>query len=175
MVLKIFNDKKITVCPGITSIADRVFYGCANLSTVTIPESVTKIGDSAFSGCSNISAAYYPGTEEQWAKVRVGYYNENLINNIVFESDSERPYYGFGTCGENLTWEFDESTGTLTISGAGEMYDYSYYNRPWESYKDNILSLLDPNDENYAFNYNLLKNSLISAALPQVMGPSGHL
>ena len=26
-----------------------------------------------------------------------------------------------GTCGENLTWNFEESTGTLTISGTGEM------------------------------------------------------
>ncbi|MBQ4603826.1 MAG: leucine-rich repeat domain-containing protein, partial [Clostridia bacterium] len=30
-----------------------------------------------------------------------------------------------GTCGENLTWTFDQSTGTLTISGTGEMYDWS--------------------------------------------------
>ncbi len=39
-----------------------------------------------------------------------------------------------GTCGENLTWVFDESTGTLTISGTGDMTDYGYDNdahAPW--------------------------------------------
>lgn len=30
-----------------------------------------------------------------------------------------------GTCGENLTWTLTDS-GTLTISGTGEMYDYDY-------------------------------------------------
>ncbi len=27
-------------------------------------------------------------------------------------------------CGKNLTWEFDEESGALTISGTGKMYDY---------------------------------------------------
>lgn len=29
-----------------------------------------------------------------------------------------------GTCGENAYWSFDSDTGTLSISGHGEMYDY---------------------------------------------------
>ncbi len=33
---------------------------------------------------------------------------------------------GSGTCGDNLHWDFDSSTGTLTISGTGEMDDYEY-------------------------------------------------
>ncbi|MBR5772146.1 MAG: leucine-rich repeat protein, partial [Clostridia bacterium] len=31
-----------------------------------------------------------------------------------------------GTCGDNLTWEYDDSTFTLTISGTGEMFNYDY-------------------------------------------------
>ena len=30
-----------------------------------------------------------------------------------------------GQCGDNVFWTFDESTGTLTISGTGDMYIYS--------------------------------------------------
>ena len=33
-----------------------------------------------------------------------------------------------GICGENLTWNFDISTLTLTISGIGEMEDYNTAN-----------------------------------------------
>lgn len=31
-----------------------------------------------------------------------------------------------GTCGENVFWNFDADTGTLTISGTGPMYDYEW-------------------------------------------------
>ena len=57
-----------------------------------------------------------------------------------------------GTCGDNLTWNFDESTGTLTISGKGAMYDYYYYNgsnrdnRPWKSYKYSIKTVIINNN-----------------------------
>ncbi len=54
-----------------------------------------------------------------------------------------------GTCGENLTWTFDDSTGTLTISGLGEMEDYQrnmslplYSIPPWDSYWNNIISIV---------------------------------
>ena len=46
-----------------------------------------------------------------------------------------------GTCGENLTWEYDETTGTLTIDGAGSMNDFST-SRPWKEYEGEIQSVV---------------------------------
>ncbi len=47
-----------------------------------------------------------------------------------------------GTCGANLTWTFDDSTGTLTISGTGEMDSFDFDNRPWEDYINSIVSIV---------------------------------
>ena len=43
-----------------------------------------------------------------------------------------------GTCGENLTWTFNEATGTLTISGSGEMFNYYSNPSPWKKHRENI-------------------------------------
>ena len=43
-----------------------------------------------------------------------------------------------GTCGENATWEYDESTKTLTFSGTGMIYNYLNEeddNAPWYKYR----------------------------------------
>ncbi len=47
-----------------------------------------------------------------------------------------------GICGENITWIFDELTGTLIISGTGAMEEFNGDNRPWESDEDNIMKVV---------------------------------
>jgi chitodextrinase len=48
-----------------------------------------------------------------------------------------------GYCGEDLIWVFDDSTGILTISGTGEMYDYyDISSRPWKNYVDDIKEVI---------------------------------
>ena len=37
-----------------------------------------------------------------------------------------------GTCGDNLTWSYVVKTGTLTISGNGEMTNFDISQRPWK-------------------------------------------
>lgn len=45
-----------------------------------------------------------------------------------------------GYCGEDLTWSYEG--GTLTISGSGEMDDFTEGNAPWQEYKDSIEKLV---------------------------------
>lgn len=47
-----------------------------------------------------------------------------------------------GSCGENVNWTFEKATGTLTISGEGEMKNYiqSYF-VPWVDFLDSITTV----------------------------------
>lgn len=49
-----------------------------------------------------------------------------------------------GTCGDNLTWSFNSSTGKLTITGSGDMADY-YNDQPWAPVMGQITSISLPN------------------------------
>ena len=44
-----------------------------------------------------------------------------------------------GTCGENLTWVYDDFSKTLTISGTGEMYDYEEDSYQWEYTMEKVV------------------------------------
>ena len=54
-----------------------------------------------------------------------------LLPYIAWANDS-------GSCGENATYIFDENTKTITISGTGEMDDYSSTSVPWYYYNNLI-------------------------------------
>ena len=47
-----------------------------------------------------------------------------------------------GSCGTSVTYSYVESTYTLTISGLGDMANYEYNSQPWNSYKDDITSVV---------------------------------
>jgi hypothetical protein len=45
-----------------------------------------------------------------------------------------------GTCGDALTWSYDTDTQTLTVSGTGEMWDYTDMDAPWRNL--NVLKII---------------------------------
>ena len=72
----------------------------------------------------------------------------------LFELKAEATTIYQGSCGENMTWLFDETTGELSISGTGEMYEYEsteYYKDgdtfyvssvPWYKYRSDIKTVI---------------------------------
>ena len=81
-----------------------------------------------------------------------------------------------GTCGDNLTWKLDN--GTLTISGTGEMKNYSgnlNQSAPWHSNIKSIKSVVIEkgvtNIGDYAFSW---CNSLTSITIPNSITSIGY-
>ena len=118
----------VTIPNSVTSIGAGAFIWCSSLTDVTIPNSVTSIGSSAFYGCDALETVYYSGSESEWDAISIGTYNDPLRSaNIIYNStDAENStIVASGTCGNNVTWTLDDA-GTLTVSGSGEMKDYSF-------------------------------------------------
>ena len=79
-----------------------------------------------------------------------------------------------GQCGDNVFWTFDESTGTLTISGTGDMYNYDWYRRPFynnSSIKNVVIESGVTSLDDYAFSY---CNGLTSITIPDSVTSIGE-
>ncbi|MBQ3523160.1 MAG: leucine-rich repeat domain-containing protein [Clostridia bacterium] len=80
-----------------------------------------------------------------------------------------------GTCGDNLTWTYNTSSYTLTISGIGAIYDYEYNNRPWESYEDKIKNVVVEDGVTSIGNYSFYGcGYLVNVTLPDGVTKIGH-
>ncbi len=87
------------------------------------------------------------------------------------------PSYDYsGTCGNNLTWTLNKSTGVLNITGTGAMRNYSSSSStPWYSYSIYIKTIKIGNSVttigNYAFKY---CDSLTSVTIPHSVTTIGN-
>ena len=54
-----------------------------------------------------------------------------------------------GPCGDNLYWSYDENTKTISITGSGEMYDYTANTQPWLLFKKQIIEVTTTNSVTY--------------------------
>ena len=88
---------------------------------------------SVFAFEHNILTLHYPKDNDTWknfdrfdSKDRYIDYLENIILWDNGENSSNK-------CGENLSWDYDSNTKTITISGSGEMYQFNKVDNhmPW--------------------------------------------
>lgn len=98
----------VTISKGVISIGEHAFYDCEKLTSVTIPTSVASIGEEAFGTCRSLKDVYYAGSCDQWGKIRIGSYNDFLVNATIHCSD--------GTIKQNadtFAEQSDETTETV--------------------------------------------------------------
>ncbi len=82
--------QSITIPNNVTFMGYYVFEDCSSLQSVILSENVTEIWNDAFSGCDNLTEVYYPGSEEDWAKIAIKDGNEPLTKaRIIFNYVNE--------------------------------------------------------------------------------------
>ncbi len=77
------NNNELTcakIPPNVKTINVEAFCNCSNLKTVYLPKGIHYIGQGTFKGCAALTDVYYSGSEEEWAKIQIGDYNEPLLN-----------------------------------------------------------------------------------------------
>lgn len=149
----------------IESVGDFAFYGAKKLKNIEFGANLKYIGDNAFydndsnftvSGYRNTPAEYYCNNEN--IKFIVLGCNHNYVSDIIEPEEGNPGYTVYtcsvcndtytgeyiesniiltGQCGENLTFKF-YNTGTLNISGTGDMFDYENVKAPWADVADQI-------------------------------------
>ena len=122
----------VEIPAGITGIEKFTFMNCTALQSITIPASVSRIDEYAFDGCTALETVNFGGTDTQWDDMPIGAYNEPLL--------AVKPQC-CGTCGANLTYRLDHTTGTLYIEGTGAMDNFTSTSMPWYAFKEKILKV----------------------------------
>ncbi len=125
-------DTKYTIPDTVKTIGLSAFHGCIDLTVVTIPASVTFIDVGAFDG------DFY----DTDCQTKLEPNAKNLAGSTVMKvGDNWMKCVYSGKCGDNVTFDFDTTSGTLTIEGSGKMYDFTETSMPWNSYKDAIINV----------------------------------
>ncbi|MBO5925298.1 MAG: leucine-rich repeat domain-containing protein, partial [Clostridia bacterium] len=91
----------------ITKIYKYAFRYCDSLTSIVIGNSVTSIGSSAFEYCTSLTSVYYMGTVDEWAKVSIGYDNDELTNATRYYYSETQP-----TTTGNY-WHYDENANPV--------------------------------------------------------------
>ena len=138
------DEESFEIPEGITSISKYAFEFHFNLKNVTLPSTLKKIGYGAFVGCSGIEKIIIPESVTDIGDYSIGYHCQNgtsgtFISNSIticgnnnsssnkYASENNFKFIALdsdelsGQCGDNVSWNFDVSSGKLVISGNGAM------------------------------------------------------
>ncbi len=124
----------VTIPASVKTVVEYAFYECGALTEIRFEGPAPSFSAHSFYGVK--ATAYYPQQESSWtAAVRQSY--GGTITWVAYGPIAS------GQCGDDLTWTLEEN-GTLTISGTGDMWNWSNIDlAPWWSYCQDEITALD--------------------------------
>ena len=155
----------ITIPASVTTIEGGAFVDCSGLTSITLPSSVISIENRAFFYCTNLTTVTMEGLTPPTLEELI--FLNTSLNTISVPATALNKYKNAcdkgekgwkaeyknmlavgGDCGaegheSDVKWAFKPATGTLTISGTGDMKGYNIINGvaqnlPWENYRTSI-------------------------------------
>ena len=137
---------EVTIPGSVTKLGNVAFGHCDALESVYFLGDAPELGVDLFQQLTDITC-YYPAGNETWtAEARNTYdgivtwyaYDYETGEIVPTEPDPEQPqpdYIHSGVYNGNINWSYNENSGLLSLSGAGEMPepDDTFY--PWDDYK----------------------------------------
>ena len=137
---------EITIPESVVSIDSYCFQSCEGLREITFRGNAPSFGGNVFSGVgifpSETATCYYPEGNNTWTDSVMQNMGGRLVWKAYGKQEEETPAIG-GACGNDMRWTLDEATGTLTISGNGDMNNVSsMIYSPWYAYRDQIRNVV---------------------------------
>lgn len=143
---------KVILPDSLEWIKDSAFYECSHLDSIIIPENVTEIGANSFRDCYSLTDIFCHADPDdlRWDDTGNDFKKDgnktvchvspaNLSGYSTSKFSSVNVIFEGNLCGKSLYSSFDEELRKLSISGSGNMFDFSdSFKTPWDSYKENI-------------------------------------
>ena len=107
---------EISLPETVTTIGTRAFYGCMGITEITIPASVTSIGTQVFYKASNLNTVYYNGS---YSSTDNKFLNLDHITKVVF---------GGSSIPKNILEEHTNITEVEIKESVKSIYGYAFYN-----------------------------------------------
>ena len=143
----------LNIPDGVTCLDVYAFSGCTNLAYVIIPNSVTRIDEGVFFGCISLNQTYYCGTKKQWDDIDIEFFNEALLENVIYNYSLTKPttpkikvvntiagmkvtwnavegaakYVVYRRLGTSSTWSIIATTTGLSFEDKGSLVAGNYY------------------------------------------------
>ena len=164
-----YNNKELTsvIITSAGSVGTDAFHSCSNLARLEVDpvDPPTTANNNVFWGVTKTIPFYIPaaGADDYEEAARWSDFTNRYL---------------FGSCGADLTFVFEESTGILTISGSGAMTAFGSAGAvPWSSFRSAIKAIVIESGVttigNYAF-YGCNNEFFTSISIPQGVTSIGN-